>query len=595
MDGEKTTEGFPYATVLRNRYKIFEMIHEGAHGRVYEIYDSIGNEWLVLKEYTGPDAAARSAREASILQTLDHRYIARFRERFAEGPSWCVVKDRIAGYTLETVVRETGPQAEEDVRRWMLSLCDVMEYLHSPQVDVVYADLKPGNAIVDADRNVWLFDFDAAIEGCATIGCKPGRRLFTPAFAAPELSTVGKTVDRRADIYSAGILIWSLLAGTAPPNERPLPDIRTANPDVCSAFAEWILPLCTKMEIEDRLADFTELRHELEIIGPQRSEPVGGRKAVVGGCLLPQTTAERDIRDIHPTILMDEDGENYPSEPIPEPTYLDDVRVGDILVLKADFVSGITNHERSFTVLRVERSPSRIHRGSFEDTYVCQGYPDGPRFRFFRWMIDCVISENRGVSFSRSYTAIHLGTQRLETGRLILRRGDMRDAEPMFRNWASDRKTVERASRNACQGIEAAREHMSYLMSNYWRVEFYDWLIELKEIGEAIGTIGLEGIDADQATFKASCVIGREWWGQGIAAEALEAIMEFAFEKLPVKRIIAQRAIDDAQSKRVLQKCGMRFENTAGDGDAGITGGTCRHSITREEYKANRGASNRGF
>lgn len=586
--GERAGNEIRYGEVLLDRYEFFDMIHRGEHSAVYLAYDNATGTRLAVKQYVGEGASERREKEARILGRLDHRSVVGLRGTFeAEGAAF-VAKDRVFGYTLDVLTRETGPQAEEDVRQWMLTLCDVMEYLHAPGTGIVYADLKPSNVLLDAKRNLWLFDFDAAIEGCGDAGRAPELRMCTPGYTAPELVAPDWEVDRRADVYSAGALMWHLLAGQAPPDGFPLPDVRDANAHVCRDFAERVIPLCTRLDSGARAGGFSELRSMLLGMGPQRPEPYGGRRAVVGGHLLGDTPSERAIRDAHPTIILGNDGVDFAVEPIPEPTFLGDVKVGDILVLKESYFDSGVNRGRDFVVQRVERAPSSIEKGAFVDAYVCQGGPGDLCFRFYRWMVDFAISGEDGVSYSEPGRFVHLGTQRLETDRLVLRTGDMRDAEPMFRNWASDPEVVKYLTWEAYADVGGVRERIGYLLENYGRADFYDWFIELKETGEAIGSIGFTGFDEGALSFEVGYVIGRRWWGRGIAAEALSAVLEFAFDKVGARSVTARHDAENASSGRVMQKCGMTPVGTIPGGAENNRGvvDVCRYSISRNDHSA---------
>jgi len=574
--------------VLLGRYKFYDLIHRGEHSMVYLAHDNVTGTSLAIKQYVGEGASERCEKEARILRRVDHRSVVKLRGVFeAEGAAF-VAKDWVFGYTLDVLTRETGPQAEEDVRQWMLTLCDVMEYLHSSGVGLVYADLKPSNVLLDAKRNLWLFDFDAAIEGCGDDGCVPEMRLYTPGYAAPELVAPDWSVDCRTDVYSAGALMWHLLAGQAPPDGFPLPDVRDANAHISRDFAEHVIPLCTRLDSGDRAGNFSDLRSMLLDMGPQRLEPYGGRRAIIGGHLLANTPSERAIHDAHPTIILGKDGKSRPIEPIPEPTFLGDVKVGDILVLKGGYFDGGIDRGRDFVVQRVERVPSSLEKGTFMDAYVCQGGPGGFRFRFYRWMIDFVISGEDGVSYSEPGRFVHQGTQRLGTGRLALRTGDMRDAEPMLRNWASDPEVVKYLAWEPYDDVEAVRERIRYLMENYGRADFYDWFIELKEAGEVIGSIGFTAFDEDALSFEVGYVIGRQWWGRGIAAEALSAVLGFAFERVGAKSVTARHDVENAGSGRVMQKCGMTLVGTIPRGAENNRGvvDVCLYSISRDDYIA---------
>ena len=83
----------------------------------------------------------------------------------------------------------------------------------------------------------------------------------------------------------------------------------------------------------------------------------------------------------------------------------------------------------------------------------------------------------------------HKGTKRIETPRLILRMAQIEDAEPMFRNWASDPEVTKFLTWPAYQSIDSAYPVLNMWIRDYEKPDFYQWIIELKEISEPIGSI----------------------------------------------------------------------------------------------------------
>lgn len=97
----------------------------------------------------------------------------------------------------------------------------------------------------------------------------------------------------------------------------------------------------------------------------------------------------------------------------------------------------------------------------------------------------------------------NLGTVTLETERLILRKTRKDDAEPMFRNWANDERVTKYLTWQPYESVEQLKtSYHKYLLDNQDKLNFYDWKIELKEIGEPIGAIGVVQLreDIDAAT-----------------------------------------------------------------------------------------------
>lgn len=579
--------------ILQGRFRVLDVLHKSDRSRILSAYDEgvrdphKPNECL-LKECWGPGVEERCAKEVRILALQEHVSIVRMRSWFSENGMCYIARDYQRGYSLDVVVRETGVQAEDDVRRWMIALCDVMVYLHSPRIGLVYADLKPSNLLLGDDSYITLFDFDAALEGCAGGGCVPVERLGTPGYAAPELVAPGWRVDQRADVYSAGAVMWHLLTGQAPPDCFPLPNVREINPHVCDELAEHLIPLCTKLDAQDRIASFGDLKVELAAMGSLAPEPYGGRRAAISDFQIKNGPTGRDVYDTYPTILLGEYGQGFLFQPIPEPSYTGDVSVGDILVMKEDQFRNVNLPQscgcgRHFVVERVERRPSSVKSGVFEDAYVCSSSPKSGYCRIYRWMIDFVISGEYGVRYSDEGKLVQLGTQRLKTERLVLRSANMFDVEPMYRNWASDVEVVKYLTWPAYENVEGVKGRIEYLLTNYQRPDFYEWFIEYNEIGEVIGSVGFIEFDPIEEAFEVGYVIGRKWWNHGIATEALSAVLDFAFDKIGAKKMTARCDVENTRSARVLQKCGMRFERTVPQGGKNNRGvvDVCEYSLTR--------------
>ena len=109
----------------------------------------------------------------------------------------------------------------------------------------------------------------------------------------------------------------------------------------------------------------------------------------------------------------------------------------------------------------------------------------------------------------------HLGTQTIETERLILRKARPEDARALFDNWASDERVTEFMTWQPYAKPEEAEWRISYLLSQYANDNFYEWHIELKEIGQPIGSIGAVHVDDNVRLAHIGYCMGCRWWGQG--------------------------------------------------------------------------------
>ena len=80
------------------------------------------------------------------------------------------------------------------------------------------------------------------------------------------------------------------------------------------------------------------------------------------------------------------------------------------------------------------------------------------------------------------------------------------------------------------------------------------------EDGRVIGTCGFTSLNFSSDSAETGYVLARDCWGQGYAAEALMRVIDFGFERLGLNRIEAKYMVDNPASKRVMEKCGMKFE-----------------------------------
>lgn len=156
----------------------------------------------------------------------------------------------------------------------------------------------------------------------------------------------------------------------------------------------------------------------------------------------------------------------------------------------------------------------------------------------------------------------HLGTKRIETNRLILRPFVMEDAEAMYRNWASDPEVTKFLSWPAYKSVDTAHEILGIWTKQYSDNTFYQWAIELKSLGQPIGSISVVNSDDRVDMMEIGFCIGKNWWGQGIMTEAMKAVMAYLFEEVGAARIEAGHDPNNPASGAVQRKCGLKYEGT---------------------------------
>ena len=153
----------------------------------------------------------------------------------------------------------------------------------------------------------------------------------------------------------------------------------------------------------------------------------------------------------------------------------------------------------------------------------------------------------------------NIGTQTIETKRLILRRVKPEDAEDMF-CWTGDDEVTKYMTWKSHPDIEATKNYINYILSKLEKDDCYDWIIEYKETGKAIGSIGVSALDANFEKAEVGYCLSKKYWRKGIMTEALSAVMQYLFDKCCFNRVEAHHHVDNPASGRVMLKCGMKFE-----------------------------------
>ncbi len=178
----------------------------------------------------------------------------------------------------------------------------------------------------------------------------------------------------------------------------------------------------------------------------------------------------------------------------------------------------------------------------------------------------------------------HKGTQTIETERLVLRRATVADAPAMFKNWASDPEVSKFLTWPPHSSAELTEKIISGWVESYEDESYYTWMIELRELGEPIGSISVVSHDDSMAKAEIGYCIGTAWWHQGIMTEAVKAVIAYLFDEVGMNRLEAKHDPNNPHSGDVMRKCGMTYEGIlrkAGKSNQGIHDNAC-YAILRE-------------
>jgi eukaryotic-like serine/threonine-protein kinase len=270
-------------------YEILSAIGAGGMGEVYRARDSKLGRDVALKVL--PDAFARDSermarfqREAKVLASLNHPNIATIHGFEDSGATHALVMELVEGPTLADRIR-SGPIPISEALPIAKQMCDALEYAH--ERGIVHRDLKPANVKMTNDDAVKVLDFGLAkaLEGEASsidiansptisqMATQAGVLLGTAAYMSPEQAK-GKVVDRRADIWAFGCVLYEMLTGQMVFRGESVTDTLAA---VIGAEPDWsqlpastpigvrvLLQRCLQKDPKQRLRDIGDARISLE-------------------------------------------------------------------------------------------------------------------------------------------------------------------------------------------------------------------------------------------------------------------------------------------------------------------------------------------
>ena len=202
------------------KYEIRREIGRGAMGVVYEGYDPSIKRVVALKtiradQLTGGDPAAviaRFRREAQAAGRLNHPNIVSIYDFGEDGGIWYIAMEFVQGRELKECFETNERFKIADIVRIMSQILNALDYSH--RQGVIHRDIKPANIFLLSDGSVKVADFGIAHIESSNL-THVGTVMGTPSYMSPE-QIMGLPVDRRADLFSAGVVLYQFLTGERP-------------------------------------------------------------------------------------------------------------------------------------------------------------------------------------------------------------------------------------------------------------------------------------------------------------------------------------------------------------------------------------------
>jgi Tol biopolymer transport system component/predicted Ser/Thr protein kinase len=253
-------------------YEITALIGKGGMGEVYRAHDPRLNRDVAIK-VSAKQFTERFGREARAIAALNHPNICTL---YDVGPNYLVM-ELIEGEPLLTK-EKPGPLPVDDVLKVAHQITDALEAAH--EKGITHRDLKPGNIKVRPDGTVKVLDFGLAKLATATgvasgdpelsptisLGMtEAGMVLGSAAYMAPEQARGQTDVDKRADIWAFGVVLYELLTGRRLFEGATVSDVLAAvlvkEPDLSLAPIEFrrLLKRCLEKDSRKRLRDIGDV------------------------------------------------------------------------------------------------------------------------------------------------------------------------------------------------------------------------------------------------------------------------------------------------------------------------------------------------
>ncbi|XP_062161178.1 serine/threonine/tyrosine-protein kinase HT1 [Alnus glutinosa] len=238
----------------------------GAHSRLYHgIYNDKPVAVKIIRVPDDDENGALAARlekqfvrEVTLLSGLHHQNVIKFVAACRKPPVYCVITEYLSEGSLRAYLHKLERKSLplQKLIAIALDIARGMEYIHSQ--GVIHRDLKPENVLIDQDFHMKIADFGIACEEayCDSLADDPG----TYRWMAPEMIK-HKSYGRRVDVYSFGLILWEMVAGTIPYEDmNPIQaafavvnkNLRPAIPGDCPPAMRALIEQCWSLQSEKR-------------------------------------------------------------------------------------------------------------------------------------------------------------------------------------------------------------------------------------------------------------------------------------------------------------------------------------------------------
>ncbi len=298
---------------LDGRYELHELIGEGTFGRVYRGYDRrLAREVAikVIKPWWAedPEWADSFGREAQLLARVSDPGIVQIFDVGHAEEGLYYVTELVSGESLAMLLRRGGRLAPWRACEIAEQLCRALEHAHAEHI--VHRDIKPANVLISSEGRVKVGDLGIArlADGGTTTDGGTATIVGTPRYMAPEQAS-GHPVTPATDVYSAGIVLFEMLAGHPPFGgesaveialrhvQEPVPPLPAETPGSLERIVARALAKDAGERYQSAAAMVDDLAHARARAGasPRHDPPRAGARAGDPTWVAPKFTPRRNV------------------------------------------------------------------------------------------------------------------------------------------------------------------------------------------------------------------------------------------------------------------------------------------------------------
>ncbi len=206
--------------IIDGRYKYIEKIGKGAFGTVLLMEDQVVGERLILKFLNAnvssdEEMLKRFVHELRYSRKITHHNVIRIYDFLHLQGAYAISMEYFPSHTLTGEMPDSKPMSFVKALQYSNDMATGMAVAH--EAGVIHRDLKPANILVNSEGLLKIVDFGVAAAASSgdTQLTKTGYVIGSPKYMAPE-QILGKKVDKTADIYSIGVIMYEMVTGVPP-------------------------------------------------------------------------------------------------------------------------------------------------------------------------------------------------------------------------------------------------------------------------------------------------------------------------------------------------------------------------------------------